>query len=177
MNHESDKIKGVATTAITNIAASGFYDSEEAKSTLMEILLSVDKVESTNLQMAMGKAITAIATGKTDTDKFTQKQENQDLPVKVVTSVIERAFSPEKGKTKGSGIGLAYLVEIGNISQLPKDSRRVGVERSFFEIGHCFIQSTVGHHILCTPYFVQFPGSENTKEGPHCSKKLMFRSD
>ena len=149
LNHESDKIKGVATTAITNIAASGFYDSEEAKSTLMEILLSVDKVESTNLQMAMGKAITAIATGKTDTDKFSQKQENQDLPVKVVNSVIERAFSPEKGKTKGSGIGLAYLVEIGNISQLPKDSRREGVERSFFEIGHCFIQSTME-----APYFV-----------------------
>ena len=46
-------------TAITNIAASGFYDSDDAKSTLLEILLSVDKVESTNLQMAMGKAITA----------------------------------------------------------------------------------------------------------------------
>ena len=118
LKHENDKVKIAAITAIAYFAGSQFLQSAEATAKLLEVILCVEKVETTPMQIAMGTAVVSIATGQIPPDKFSKKYENKQLKLDVINAVIARTFAPEKGKTKGTGVWLASLVDVGQQTDL-----------------------------------------------------------
>lgn len=123
LKHENDKVKIAAITTIAHFAGSSFQQSPESTTKLLEVILCVEKVETTPMQIAMGTAVVSIATGQSPRDKFSEQCANRELRDEVIDAVISRTFAPEKGKTKGTGIWLASLIDVGRQNDISNEKK------------------------------------------------------
>jgi hypothetical protein len=90
LKHEHDKVKVAAMKAIAHFAGSKYLQSQDDIEKLMEVILSVEKIDETPMQIAMGTAVVGLATGIKPSGKFDKKLENIQLRNEVVDKVITR---------------------------------------------------------------------------------------
>ena len=85
----------------------------------MEIIFSIENPDTSQLQLAIGEAVTALATGEARADVYQTRMEEQDrkLRPEVLNAVLERTFGASKAKMAGTGVWLAGLVGAGLIDQ------------------------------------------------------------